>query len=640
MKKYIPIVFAAFALLVVFMPRGQAKAFSLSVVPTYFQANSLFVDHLGDIQVDWQKIQLGFGGYNLPSGDGLMVMVGATTTLPTLDVGIDFENDFSPCSNNQTPGFLDNVLLSYYVGSNCSGDTFSHANTNTYGNNGNGDTVWNGATGAFVNANSITLTTPVYVVLVSGLSQTYTGCGTYGCTNIALVSTSTQYVDSETLYPNFVTASLGAVISSPPNGSVGTDFNSWSVTMTNTATSTATGTIQITYALASATSTIIGVDSSTDWSLPGGGSFTQDIEKTVPLWYPQATGTIQYVAYLNLITAAETYPTSSITFGINGAVGQGTCDTPAGVNLTTPRASSTIQNDFSNWVISTPQLQEGCTYVLKVGYYPDNETAGITGVTDQQTVSVTPTYNPSAVSVVKSKNLWNYYNGSTTQIDFGVQLINQQDGIIIGSQLGSFNIGYSATSTTNAPPGFTPSEPCGGVCQGYGTVGGGNIVTTTSTIASAGAACVAPDDGAFSFFTGADLLYAGCETLNWLFVPNSATQGIISSDMNTLETVPPFSWFFQTNAEIAAVANGDTSYVTPGGSAVYTINPNTSTTPNNGLSFQQPLFGGGTTTVNLMPANLTTNTFLVDGVFVDDWYNFVLTFFIFLFIIMMYKLIL
>lgn len=342
-----------------------------------------------------------------------------------------------------------------------------------------------------------------------------------------------------------------------------------------------------------------------------------------------------YLTCLAAASAASGGFTSSGTFTLVSP----TCDDPVTVGLTLPTPSSTITNDFPNWQISTPGLLEGCNYSLQIDYVP--QIGSLTGGEDRTIINTSPTSNPSSTTISKSKNLWTYYNATTTQINYSLQLLDTASGVTIASEIGDFFLRFSSTSSPlTAPPGFDPTKQCGGVCTGFGTIGGGSIATVTSTIATTGNACVPPSD-----FTdiGGGIAYGFCTTINYLFVPNAATTAILQNDMNTLQTVPPFSWFFLTNAEIAAVANGDTSYITPGGNAVYTVNPDRNITPNNGVSYT--IFtgiNGATSSMTLFPADLTTNSFLGtnSGRLVDDYYNIVLTFCIVFAIIMLYKIIL
>jgi hypothetical protein len=493
-------------------------------------------------------------------------------------------------------------------------------------------------------------------ILISGLLLALVGISQAKADTIAQTDHSTQLAVGETTY-YMTAANLGAAEGGDPSSfqfvgeqseTLGTNPQTASVVMWSGCGSNTTTSCE-----ASSTYTHITADDIEVQSLGGGvglynqywegtGTMTGNIIWQINNDYGTGVyGTSTVIFPGNVLTGDSNVPsTGDPYFQIEYTAGEPDCDVPVGVDLTYPAPSSTIYNNFAQWAVSTPSLLEGCTYNLQVIMTPD--IGSLTGTTDQATISTSPTSLPTSVNVTKVKNIWNYWNATTTQINYTVVLINQFDNVVIGSQAGSFYLAYNATtSAATAPPNFVSTDQCGGVCTGFGTIGGGSITTETSTIAATGAACTAPDDGLFSFFTGADLLYASCETLNWLFVPNASTQAILTNDQDILEGVPPFSWFFQTNAEIQAVANGDTSYVTPGGSAVYTVNPNVSTTPNNGIGFT--IFtgiNGATNTITLLPANPLSNTFLADGRLIDDWYNLVLTFCVIFVIIMLYKIIL
>ena len=309
---------------------------------------------------------------------------------------------------------------------------------------------------------------------------------------------------------------------------------------------------------------------------------------------------------------------------------ENSCDVPYNVTVS-PQGN--ITNDFSNWQVNTDPLLEGCSYKISVSYSP--QIGSLTTASDFTIATINPdTLNNTIFSIAKSKNLWNYYDATTTQINVAVQVQDTLNGYVDGFNTGALYLSF-ASSTINAPPGFDSTQQCGGICSGFGTIGGGSISTPTSTIATTGNACTPPAD-----FTdiGGGIAYGFCTTLNYLFVPNAGTNGIIGGDMTILETVPPFSWFFAENAALAGVAAG------PGGSATYFIGGNTSSTsftPDNGVSFViYPGINGATSSMTLLPADLTSNGFLADGRLVDDYYNLILTFIICIAIIMVYKIVL
>lgn len=436
-----------------------------------------------------------------------------------------------------------------------------------------------------------------------------------------------QYDAPTGLNFQYVTPNPGAIIGNFPN---------WTGVLTNNQSSTdASGTL--TFYAATSSSALMPM-ASTTYYISAGSHFSYTTANnfdflgasngTDTLWYYQAVinnASSGYVQFFPIQTFTESPSVAS-------------CGVNATVSLNNPFPSSTITNDFPNWTIGTPSLLEGCNYILQVVYHP--EIGSMTGATDQKILNITPSFNPATVTISKSINIWNYYNATTTKIDFAVILLDQDNGVTVGADLGSFYLAYATSSAATAPPGFNPSQQCGGICQGFGTVGGGSIATPSSTIAAIGNQCT-PPDGITDI--GGGIAYGFCETLNFLFVPNATTNGILAGDLNILETAPPFSWFFQTNNQIANDAN-TTIAPAPGGGITYIIGGNasgTQVTPNNGVAFT--IFTGitgATNSLTLLPADLTTNSFLANGRLVDDYYNLILTALIVVAIILIYKVIL
>lgn len=624
-KKTLIAIFAVFAAVLIFKPGPQkALAYSTTDINNYFAPDSVYVDHLGGLQVDWHKVQVNWPiGYDMPLPSLVIPMINGTSTLP-----IPITGSGGPSGGqflNVPPAIVGNVGQ---LSGGCAGggsDNFSSASQNTYGNTYNYNQIWDGTAGTYVSVpTNVTSGTEIYFVYETVNTS---GCG-YG---------SATYWSSLQLKPAFVAVAAAASIINPVDGSTVGNVPYWSVNIVTNAigTSSYTGTIEVDYG---------NTNSS---SLPLVDSSTFDIA-------PNSQQTIIFPVSNNLLGIASStwYARPQIDIGSSTLPGPGisfitdpnapaatggACDGGVGAGLITPVPSSTISNNVPSWIVATTGGQEGCSYQVLVGTSP--QTGFYQGWTDRGSLTVTPTSNPSSTTITNSKNLWQYYNATTTRINYFVQVINSADGFTVGFTSGQYYLGYSSTSSPlTAPPGFDPTQQCGGICQGFGTVGGGGIATPSSTIAANGATCT-PASGPTDI--GGGIAYGFCTAVNYLFVANSSTQNIINGDMGILEGVPPFSWFFRTNAEIAALANGDTSYVTPGGSAVYTINPNTTTTPNNGVAFTILTgLGTATNTFTLLPANLTSNSFLSDGRLVDDYYNLILTFMIALAIIAVYKIIL
>jgi len=102
---------------------------------------------------------------------------------------------------------------------------------------------------------------------------------------------------------------------------------------------------------------------------------------------------------------------------------------------------------------------------------------------------------------------------------------------------------------------------------------------------------------------GGGLRYAGCETLNFLFVPPDFATAQLEGAIVNMQSVPPFSWFFQVSTDVQTIA--DTTSTAVG-----------LTTPSIPIPF------GGTTTLQILPADPMTNSYL--STIADIWYNFLL----------------
>lgn len=306
-------------------------------------------------------------------------------------------------------------------------------------------------------------------------------------------------------------------------------------------------------------------------------------------------------------------------------IGADSCDIPTPISISSPSNGANVVNNFSNWTISTPHLLEGCSYKIVVDYQP--QIGSIVGGEDVTSISVTPDFNPTSINIPKPKNIWNFYNATTTAVNVLVNILDSTNQIGLDIETSTFNIVFSATSSPATTPfGFNSTLPCGGVCTNFGTLGSGltigSIGTATTTLAVAGSHCSPAADWTD---IGGGLSYAFCSTINWLFVPNDTTQGILAGDMNALQTVPPFSWFFATNQAIMSAATNVDHL-----------------TPNLGVTYE--VAGSSviaTTSVTIIPADMASIAFAGNSKwaeFMNVWFNFVLTAMIVLCIIMLYKI--
>jgi hypothetical protein len=176
----------------------------------------------------------------------------------------------------------------------------------------------------------------------------------------------------------------------------------------------------------------------------------------------------------------------------------------------------------------------------------------------------------------------------------------------LGNIVATTSINWTLLSIPSSSPSSTLSS--GGVFIITSSTGNGTFTTatttgnaavltqynTTSTAATASDSCPPPSNAVFGFFTGQDEYYAFCSTLNLLFVPGPIADSEITGSVSSLETVPPYSWFFQVNTAVQAAA-ANTSSTSPG------------------ISFTwKPGFNIATTTLTVLRADPTSDPNLTE----------------------------
>jgi hypothetical protein len=605
MKKYILISFAVVAFFS--MHQNTAHAYDTADARSFMQINDARIQSDGSLKMSWQKKCAGLFCDDLP-------LYSPNTC------GANYTEVFVTMNGTSTTGVGGNFTAGYILsGTSVSPfpNKYSSASYVPNGNSTEASTIWDAVAQAYVPTSNIISTNPTaqLYVNIGQVSRNTLGCGTSNFDTLIPVSYDTLYINASDVLFNYsyVTPASGTNIGGFPN---------WSGIINYTGTGNPTTTV--TYSVGPTTSTMAVSASGTFYLTNGVDPIT--VPNNVDFSSPQNVTTTDWYYTATVVSSGTTitFPVTHFQTSQSGA--GGACDNPIAVSLTNPFPSSTITNDFQYWGVSTPQLLEGCDYTLRVAFTAD--IGSLAGSADHTDLNITPTYNPSTVQFHKSANIWNYYNATTTAIGYQVMLLNNADGFTVGYNTGQFYLGFSATSSSlTTPAGFNSTLPCGGVCNNFGTVGSGiasgSIGTATSTVALAGNKCTAPSNGIFSFFTGEDLAYGFCVTINWLFVPNDTTKGILAGDMNALQVVPPFSWFFMTNnAILSGVQNG--AHLTPNLGITYEI-AGSSVIP--------------TSSLTILPADLASMD-VAGGKwseFMNVWFNFVLTALIILCIIMLYK---
>lgn len=304
----------SFALLIVGLITlsPSAHAYSIYDVNTYARANDIHLDQSGNLVIQWQKIQLGFGGYTI-SGDPhayILATINGTSSDPSESSDV--------------------LAYSYHPGGGgCQPDvdTFSPASQIPFGNSNTVSQIWDVGSHQLVNTNTIGPTTPIFLSFVQGTSHGGTICQDGQFANQG----------SQIYFVNSIQEPATAFFLQPYQDAISNDFAEWEIEITDNQTSSASGILQINYGLS--TSTFPFHDSSTFSIAPGE---TQDISviKTVALTFPAQTTNITYYAEIELLNASTSLDLhlNAISFETN----------PAAPALTTnPIVVSFDQNAFN-----------------------------------------------------------------------------------------------------------------------------------------------------------------------------------------------------------------------------------------------------------------------------------------------------
>lgn len=272
--------------------------------------------------------------------------------------------------------------------------------------------------------------------------------------------------------------------------------------------------------------------------------------------------------------------------------------------------------------------------------YTTRITENICSAASTSTGCVPPIYSNSGLnsySSIQSTGIQvPFVTSFDSQNNDNVNALAQLMDLTTGQTIATDDIDFTLTSIPNSGVS-TSTAAQGGITIITKSTGNGTFTTATTTgnqavvtallngvTAYPTNSCPAPTNAVFGFFTGADAYYAGCAMTVLLFVPNQTTNNLMQSDLTSVEAVPPFSWFFTTNNAIMTAANASSS-ITPDNGVAYTIMTG---------------INGATSSLTILPADLTSNSFLSDGKLLDDYYNFVLTALILVGIIITYKIIL
>lgn len=271
-----------------------AHAFDTNALSTYFQANNVVLDQSGNIQIDWQKIQLGFGGYGIDNRR-VGVSINGTSSVPAPFFGV-----------GGFQGFESTPVSQYAPGFGCSSyDTFGGASQSVSGNHFLQSEIWDASSSAYTSSTNISFSTPIYISLwtVSFIGGT---CG----------RTTDTFLDSQTVFLNAINEPVSAFFLQPFQDETINDFPAWSVAVSNNSDVEQTGTLYINYGISS--STFSFSDSST-YDLPPGTDQQFTINKSQKLTYPQQTTSTVIYSQLELINTSTALDLSQnqISFFVN-----------------------------------------------------------------------------------------------------------------------------------------------------------------------------------------------------------------------------------------------------------------------------------------------------------------------------------
>jgi hypothetical protein len=294
MKKYIFV--GLVALLGVFIfSSHDAFAFSITAPSSFVQPDSIYLDQNGNLVIDWHKVQLGFGGYDLPGG--IMVSINGTSTDPELSYNGPYAG-WSAGGHVLTHGGVG-------TGGGCAGgfgSSYSSASEAPYGNTyGPVSTVWNANTNSFVPTLSITQATPIYLTLFYYNGYT---CGV----GESLPNYSDYY---ETFYVNEIQELVQPVFLQPFDGAVIGQFPNWDFYLSNNSPDMQSGTVTVHFGTGPGNLTLTA--STTYSDLPPNTDTEIKIPQTYQFFTPQGPSSTVWYADLEVSNP-------SISFDITGSV--------------------------------------------------------------------------------------------------------------------------------------------------------------------------------------------------------------------------------------------------------------------------------------------------------------------------------
>lgn len=506
-----------------FLAGSRASAAQNVIIP-----NSIYLDHNGDLVVDYQKGAGDVSGYQGYAG----ISINGTSTVDASLRGT-FNHD-----NGCQPGNSD-----YPV-------PFSSV---PYGNQYTYSQVWDASSSALVGTNQITSLTPIYINIWAA-NRDFPFCSTNG----------TSFVDYSQTYINGNFINVQAAFAIPQDQQQTNGFDNWVINVFNNTPNVQTGTLVIYYDDVS--SSTFNASDTAEFTTPGNASQQISIPRTTEVVFPQPQDLTWY-ANLHVLQATSTdVDEGTITFFSNSAY------TPT-LDFAFPTQSSTI-NLFSPWLLRAANLVNWHDYIAQVSWYATNATSG-------------DILTPTLKNYMSGKGEDLIANGiKINRTDFGLDFatgtIWYADAALYDAQdptnpladtafpvlVATSSISFSVKSIPQSSGVFDVPDFSNGttnVAVGASTAAAQELHNTSSTSIKIGTGlfitCTSPTGGILDDF-GGNMKFAGCVIAAELINPHQTIDSWFNGVLNGYKSVLPFSIFFDLKDKLStalAATEADTN---------------------------------------------------------------------------------
>lgn len=145
------------------------------------------------------------------------------------------------------------------------------------------------------------------------------------------------------------------------------------------------------------------------------------------------------------------------------------CNVPGTPEIYLPKSSSTITDNFDNFVVSStlPENGNACAYDVKTYWWRNNNPSKV--FTGDYYTHVFPDTPNAYLHVPKRENLWLEYGGSATDFTVNALIFANGDPNPVATPSADYHFTLVASSTSNVPSNYDKNAPCGRQCYQYDT---------------------------------------------------------------------------------------------------------------------------------------------------------------------------